>query len=147
MSKPSTSSAAQSSTFGVVAAGSACPDVLDAKALDKLRELDPKGNNRLLERVLNAYAQSLQKLLAQMPAAVAPGDADLVRLMAHTLKSSSASVGALDMAARCAEAEKAVKDGELATWQASVPVLRAEAQRVLDGLARAGYVADKSKQA
>lgn len=147
MSEPSTPSAAQPIAAGTVAAGRACPDVLDAKAVDKLRELDPKGNNRLIERVLSAYAQSLQKLLAQMPVAAVPGDADLVRQMAHTLKSSSASVGALDMAARCAEAEKAVKNGELATWQASVPALRAEAQRVLDGLARAGYAAEQSKQA
>jgi HPt (histidine-containing phosphotransfer) domain-containing protein len=141
MPEPFTPSAAHPTT--TVAATGACPDVLDAKSLDKLRELDPKGSSRLLERVLGAYAHSLQKLLTLVPAAATPADADFVRQMAHTLKSSSASVGALAMAAHCAEAEKAVKDGNVAQWQAGVLVLRAEAQRLLDGLARAGYVAER----
>jgi HPt (histidine-containing phosphotransfer) domain-containing protein len=143
MSEPFSPSAAHPNAPGALAAGNACPDVLDAKALDKLRELDPKGNSRLLERVLGAYAQSLQKLLVQMPAVATPTDAELVRQMAHTLKSSSASVGALDMAARCAEMENAVKDGQAATWQAGVLGLRAEAQRLLQALTRAGYAQEQ----
>jgi HPt (histidine-containing phosphotransfer) domain-containing protein len=139
MSKPFSPSAAQPNAPGAFVAGNTCPDVLDAKALDKLRELDPKGNSRLLERVLGAYAQSLQKLLVQMPAAATPADAELVRQMAHTLKSSSASVGALDMAARCADVEKAVKDGQAATWQSGVLGLRAEAERLLQALTRGGH--------
>jgi HPt (histidine-containing phosphotransfer) domain-containing protein len=117
--------------------------VLDAKALDKLRELDPKGLNHLFERVLGAYAQSLQKLLMNLPAEIGPADAESVRQITHTLKSSSASVGALHMAVRCAETEKAAKEGDQALWQSNVPLLRAEAHRLLDGLTEAGYVADK----
>jgi HPt (histidine-containing phosphotransfer) domain-containing protein len=122
------------------------PDVLDAQAFNKLRELDPQGHNHLIERVLGAYAQSLQKLLSQLQALAAPGDSELVRQIAHTLKSSSASVGALQMAERCAEAEKAARDGDMAQWQAAVPLLCAEAQRLLDGLARAGYAPDKTER-
>lgn len=120
------------------------PDVLDATVLHKLRELDPKGQNHLLERVLGAYAQSLQKLLSQLPVEADASHAVLVRQIAHTLKSSSASVGAVQMAERCAETERASRDGDLARWQSNVPLLRAEAERLLDGLARAGYPAESA---
>lgn len=117
--------------------------VLDATALGRLRDLDPKGTNHLLERVLGAYAQSLQRLLVVLDTEIGLAEADSLRQMAHTLKSSSASVGALEMAARCAETEKAVRDGEQAQWQSNVSVLRAEAQRLLGGLSKAGYVPHK----
>jgi HPt (histidine-containing phosphotransfer) domain-containing protein len=120
--------------------------VLDATALGRLRDLDPKGTNHLLERVLGAYAQSLQRLLVVLDTEIGLAEADSLRQMAHTLKSSSASVGALEMAARCAETEKAVRDGEQAQWQSNVSVLRAEAQRLLDGLDKAGYVPHKAEK-
>jgi HPt (histidine-containing phosphotransfer) domain-containing protein len=118
--------------------GSGLDDAFDAGALAQLRQLDPQGRNKLLERVLGAYAQSLQKLLAQMPVNAGQQDSDTVRQLVHSLKSSSASVGALPMADLCNQIERAVRDGHLAQWQSQMGPLRSQAERLLQALSNAG---------
>ena len=83
--------------------------VLDADALDRLRELDPHGQSRLLERVLRAFETSAGRLTRQFDEARAAGDMQGVRHVVHTLKSSSASIGALTLARLCAEIESAIR--------------------------------------
>ena len=90
--------------------------VLDAESLERLRELDPQGANGLLPRVLRAFDTSLQRLLGQLEEARASGDAAGMRHVAHTLKSSSASVGALELSRICADIERRLREpdpGEL----------------------------------
>jgi len=89
------------------------PDLLDAQALARLRELDPSGGNKLIERVVSAYNKSLDRLLPELAAARSPTlDPAVVRHVSHTLKSSSASLGALALAERCAEIETLVRNGQ-----------------------------------
>jgi HPt (histidine-containing phosphotransfer) domain-containing protein len=85
--------------------------LLDRPSLDRLRALDPSGASGLLPRVLGTYVASLDKLLAQLLEARASADAAGVRHVMHTLKSSSASVGALALSAQCAEIEQALRAG------------------------------------
>ena len=105
------------------AGGGAAPDllamltsVLDAESLERLRELDPQGANGLLPRVLRAFDTSLARLLGQLEEARARDDAAAMRHVAHTLKSSSASVGALELSRICADIERRLREpdpGEL----------------------------------
>jgi HPt (histidine-containing phosphotransfer) domain-containing protein len=81
------------------------PAAFDAVALARLRELDPAGRNGVLQRVLGAFENSLVRMLAQLEAQRQAPDAGAVAALAHTVKSSSASVGALDLAAACAAVE------------------------------------------
>jgi HPt (histidine-containing phosphotransfer) domain-containing protein len=83
--------------------------VLDADALARLRELDPQGQSRLLERVLRAFESSASRLARQFDEARSAGDMHGVRHVVHTLKSSSASIGALALARLCAEIETAIR--------------------------------------
>ena len=83
--------------------------VLDEAALQRLRDLDPEGKSRLLERVLRAFEGSVARLGAQLVEARAKNDMQSVRHAVHTLKSSSASVGALRLSRLCAEIEAAVR--------------------------------------
>jgi len=83
--------------------------VLDADALDRLRELDPQGQSRLLERVLRAFETSAGRLARQFDEARTDGDMQGVRHVVHTLKSSSASIGALTLARLCTEIETAIR--------------------------------------
>jgi histidine phosphotransfer protein HptB len=109
--------------------------LLDAHALARLQELDPGGQAGLVPRVLATYTLSLERLIEQLKAARTAGDHDGMRHAAHTLKSSSASVGALDLSALCAQAELRLRQGH-----ADAPLLdrlAAEGQRILSGL-RAG---------
>jgi signal transduction histidine kinase/CheY-like chemotaxis protein len=82
---------------------------LDPQALQRLRDLDPNGANRLLERVVQAFEASTGRLMPQLDEAVAASDLAGVRHVAHTLKSSSASIGALKLSALCADIEGMVR--------------------------------------
>ena len=85
---------------------------LDATALARLRELDPDGRHGVVMRVLAAFETSLARMLVQLAAQREDGDAGVVSGIAHTLKSSSASVGALALAQACAEVERRLRAGE-----------------------------------
>ena len=85
-------------------------DVLDPVALARLRELDPKGENQLLERVLKAFQTSAARLMPQLQAAREANDRTTVRLVAHTLKSSSASIGATMLSQLCSELEVTIRN-------------------------------------
>jgi HPt (histidine-containing phosphotransfer) domain-containing protein len=83
--------------------------ILDAEALDRLRELDPTGKGRLLERVLRAFQSSAGRLSLQFADARRSDDMPGIRHVVHTLKSSSASIGALALARLCAEIEASIR--------------------------------------
>ena len=85
------------------------PAVLDAGALQRLRELDPTGKSRLLARVAQAFQGSVERLMPELGAAFAGGDLETVRHVAHTLKSSSASIGAIKLSSLCAEIESMIR--------------------------------------
>ena len=104
--------------------------VLDAAALASLAQLDPTGANRLMPRVLTTYRSSMARLLAQLAQARAQPDPATQRLVAHTLKSSSASVGALWLSQLCGDAEKALREGRLDDLPDLLDQLVAEAARV-----------------
>ncbi len=87
------------------AADSAGSGQLDPIALQRLHELDPQGKGKLFERVVQAFNTSTNRLLPQMRLAGQTGDMNGVRHVAHTLKSSSASLGATRLSALCAELE------------------------------------------
>ena len=98
---------------------------LDAVALARLRELDPDGRHNVLPRVLAAFDTSLSRMLVQLAAQRDGGDAGVVASVAHTLKSSSASVGAADLAQACADVERRLRDGAPGSLQADVDRLLA----------------------
>jgi len=89
--------------------------LLDPEAIRRLRELDPSGSNKLLERVVTAFSGSLDRLLPELTRARAGTTPDLavVRHITHTLKSSSASLGAMALSARCADIEAMARDGRV----------------------------------
>ena len=105
--------------------------VLEAAALANLRSLDPTGKARLLERVLAAFEASLARLGPQLDAARRCGDAEAVKHVAHTLKSSSASIGAIKLSRLCAEMEAMIRNGTCPDLDAAVRALDAEIATVL----------------
>jgi two-component system, sensor histidine kinase and response regulator len=89
--------------------------LLDESALDAIRALDDDGGDSMLQEILAVYIASCPDLLAQMDEGLATGDADKVRMATHTLKSSSANLGAQRLADLCRRAETAARSGDLAT--------------------------------
>ncbi len=84
---------------------------VDRKALDTIRALQRKGKPDLLARVINVYLEDSLRLLEALRQALSQDDRVALKRQAHTLKSSSANVGALRLAALCKELE-AAQQGE-----------------------------------
>lgn len=113
------------------AAGHGAPSpVLDPAAIERLRQLDPDGSRGFVAQVLRTYAASLDRYLDAIGAARAGGDLRQVGETAHTLKSSSAAVGALAFSACCAEVERLAREGDAAALGAPLDGLLGEAARV-----------------
>jgi len=108
--------------------------VLDAEALARLQDLDPTGKAGLLPRVLQTYVLSLERQLGVMNSARLSADTQGQRHVAHTLKSSSASVGALKLSALCADVEHKLRDGQVEGIAAALDALASEAGRILAAL-------------
>jgi HPt (histidine-containing phosphotransfer) domain-containing protein len=104
---------------------------LDPAALARLRELDPDGRHGVLMRVLAAFETSLARMLVQLAAQREGGDVGVVAGVAHTLKSSSASVGALALAAACADVERRIRGGSQSATIVDVERLIAEGESAL----------------
>jgi HPt (histidine-containing phosphotransfer) domain-containing protein len=101
------------------------PAALDPAAIERLRQLDPDGSRGFVVQVLRTYEASLERHLASLAPADGspPTPADVARV-AHTLKSSSASVGATTFAALCGAAERQAKAGDPSVLGATLDALR-----------------------
>jgi HPt (histidine-containing phosphotransfer) domain-containing protein len=84
-----------------------------------------------MERVATAFDTSAARLLPQLLAAQAAGDAEGIRHVAHTLKSSAASVGAVKLSRMCAEMEQQAKQGQVDGTNESISALSTELAAVL----------------
>jgi HPt (histidine-containing phosphotransfer) domain-containing protein len=113
--------------------------LLDPEAIRRLRELDPSGGNKLLERVVAAFSSSLDRLLPDLERARAPENATpdlaVIRHVSHTLKSSSASLGALALSARCADIEAMARDGRVEGLPEQLDAMLLDIQQVRAALA------------
>jgi len=109
----------------------ALASVLDEASLQRLHELDPQGANRVVERVLRAFETSLTRLLPQAAQAQADGDHEALRHVVHTLKSSSASVGALELSRCCSEIENRLRLAQTDDLAGRLKSLALEGGRVL----------------
>lgn len=103
--------------------------MLDDTALARLRELDPDGSLGVVGRVLETFRMALGRDLDRLKQARDAGDLKTVGEVAHKVKSSSASVGALELSALCADVERRVRVGDTADIAPRVQALLAEAQR------------------
>ncbi len=86
---------------------------IDTKALDAIRDLQQKGRPGLLVKVIDIYLDDSLRLLEALRQAHFQGDAPDVKRHAHSLKSSSANVGAVRLSTLCRELET-MGDGEFA---------------------------------
>ncbi|MEY2844378.1 MAG: hypothetical protein RI920_2415, partial [Pseudomonadota bacterium] len=112
------------------------PSVLDPEALRRLHDLDPKGTNQLMERVARAFDTSLSRMLPQLEEAVKLQDQAAVMHVAHTLKSSSASIGALKLSHMCAEIEAMIRRQSGEDLTSRILEIPMEAERVTTALRR-----------
>ena len=89
---------------------------IDKDMLARLQNSHPA----LFTRLIETYLRYAPELMSQLTAAAACNNHQLLRTMAHSLKSSSANVGATRLAEGCRELEHALN----ANPQADAPVLQ-----------------------
>ena len=88
------------------------PEVIDRAVLSEL--LMTTGNDSaFLGELINTYLEDAAGLVAAMARAVSAENADALRRAAHSLKSSSASLGARSLASLCEEVERQAGAGAL----------------------------------
>lgn len=108
---------------------SAAPASLDLACLAALAELDPGGDGAFLKKVMTTYLGSLDKQVAAAQVARDQHLLDKVATAAHTLKASSASVGALVFAQLCGSVEGQIRQGDLVGLASLLDQFFAEALR------------------
>ena len=106
---------------------------LDQPTIDSL--LDSLGGDaEFMTELIDTYVADAPAQLDGLRAGLAAEDADALVRPAHTLKSSSASLGALRLAERCRQLEASAKSGSLDGAAASIAGIEAEVGRVVDAL-------------
>lgn len=68
--------------------------LLNPVLLDQIRSLDPSHGSELVNKILHAFLESAEGYVQLLNQAFLDNDAETIRKTAHTLKSSSANIGA-----------------------------------------------------
>ncbi len=71
--------------------------VLDLEAIENLRALGDEGDDSFLREILSIYLEDVPQRLADLRTARSADDRPLYVRSAHTIKGSSANVGAVEM--------------------------------------------------
>lgn len=87
---------------------------IDDDALDKIRRLQRPGKPDILAKVVNVYLDKSPSLILEVTDGLANDNAVQVKEAAHSLKSSSAYVGAQVIAENCKLIEAASRDDKMA---------------------------------
>ena len=104
-------------------------DVLDASALDELRDA-VGGDEAFVAELLSDYLTDATTYVEDLQQAIEDGHRGVLERTAHTLKSSSATFGAETLAELNREVEALARDGQLDAAAAKVPAIAAEYERV-----------------
>ncbi|MGQ9832828.1 MAG: Hpt domain-containing protein [Candidatus Villigracilaceae bacterium] len=83
--------------------------VIDWSALDTYREVMGEDANKFIADIIKTYLTNSQTLLANLEETFRAGDVTTFHRTAHTLKSSSATVGATSVSELAAALEKATE--------------------------------------
>jgi len=110
------------------------PPVIDRKAIAAIAALQPAGGEDILKKVISLYLDSSLTLMKGIREAAAGTDADALYRAAHTLKSSSAYLGALTFSGMCKELEMMGRSKALEGLATRLAALDQEYIRVRDAL-------------
>lgn len=106
--------------------------------------VDPAAASRLRDELgagaaanfVAIYLRELPGRIESIERAIADGDGDSLRTVAHTLKSSSASVGATALGELCVALERDGREGRISAARGRLTALRTEVGLVIEAPAR-----------
>ena len=106
----------------------------DATALDRLKRF---GGGKLLGEMISLFLSTAPERMGAARAGLEARDANATEMALHSLKSSSAQLGALRMQRLCEQGEKLAHDGVIDAVAVLVQELETEFPRVQRWLERA----------
>jgi CheY-like chemotaxis protein len=107
---------------------------IDPTVIELIRDMERRGSSRLLERLVATYISTAGKLVEKAAYALKVGDAAALQLAVHTLKSSSANLGAIELSRRFAALERLARSRELQAAQDEWNGTRIEYERAVQEL-------------
>ncbi len=108
----------------------AVAECLDASVLASLGSLQRPGAPSLLERVVGLYLKHSPPQVEELRAALAAGDLSTLRRAVHTLKSSSANIGAARLSGLCRDFEAQLREGRPDDGADRLSMIEAEFSKV-----------------
>ncbi len=113
------------------AAGPSDECSIDMTAIELIRDMERRGATRLLERLVATYISTAARLVAQAAYALKAGDVASLQHATHTLKSSSANLGAVELSRRFAVLEGHARTGALSAAREEWAAAQAEYERAV----------------
>ena len=105
-------------------------DAIDTKTLQGFRQMIGENSGEILREMIDCYLEDTPNLLHAIATAITEGNATQLRQAAHTLKSSSATLGAIAFSKLCKQLEMIGQSGNTEDGLDKVPPLKAEYERV-----------------
>ncbi len=112
------------------------PDGINPEVFDKIRALAGDSGSGFVEKVVTTYLEASPPLVKKIESALLAGDSETMADAAHTLKSSSASLGAERLAALCRKIERLGRENKLEQAADVVEAARAEFDSISTTLAK-----------
>jgi HPt (histidine-containing phosphotransfer) domain-containing protein len=113
------------------------PDLIDGSVLLALREFRVPDEPDPAQEVLAAFLEVTPTRLERLHQAVQGGDVDEVRALAHQVRGSSGTVGAVGMHAAAAELEACTSASDAEALVGALEALFARTRPLLESVARA----------
>jgi HPt (histidine-containing phosphotransfer) domain-containing protein len=113
---------------------SSSPQVLDPQAIENLRSLGDEGDDSFVREIIGIYLEDLPLRIAALKSARLTGDTALYTRSAHTIKGSSANVGAAEVQKLAERLEHQSKKDPLAALDGQLDELEAACERARTAL-------------
>ncbi len=127
---------AQPLTTTVIIPPATATDTLETEIRELLVGLVGEDEPQIIEDLIVFYQQDSKVLMAQLTEAIAQQNMKEIAVAAHTLKSSSANLGALALSELCQILERQARNHELSNTTILLSELKSEYQRVSVALQR-----------
>jgi HPt (histidine-containing phosphotransfer) domain-containing protein len=111
-----------------------CDEAIDTEVLQGLHKTLGANASQFLTQLIDVYLEETPSLLKAMDTAVAQTDAGAMQQAAHTLKSSSASLGAMTLSKLCEQLESLGHSQSMTGAREIVVQLESEYERVKTAL-------------
>jgi len=134
ISEPLPDSVQGPSTIGEPLGNTEQDTVIDQKALQMIKDLQMEGEPSILLNVVQTYIKSVEKNIRQLGEKFPEPSFDDVRIFAHTLKSSSANVGAMRLSQINKELEYGCKEKSISEFDSFIANIEIEFKKVKSAL-------------